>query len=198
MKRLKNTAMIAVAAAGLAMGASAAQAHSVYAYLLSTDGAGTFTYQIQFSNTDPTNAASIFAKDGGLTFNSFPGFISASINTVQFDSATPNVWKETDNGLDSATFTYSGALKTNVSGTNLLTVNLKSSITSVSAIKNIPTVGHDWTDQNGSPGLSQYNTGNVEGPGVGSVVPLPAAAWAGLSLLGGMGALGALRRKRLA
>jgi hypothetical protein len=170
----------------------------VYAYLLSTDGAGTFTYQIQFSNTDPTNAASIFAAGGGLTFNSFPGFKSAAINTVQFDSATPNVWTETDNGLDSATFTYSGGLTTTLTGTNLLTVDLVSSITTVSALKNIPTVGHDWTDQGGHPGLSQFNTGNVEGPAVGTAVPLPAAAWAGLSLLGGMGALGALRRKALA
>jgi hypothetical protein len=62
-----------------------------------------------------------------------------------------------------------------------------------------------WTITNVNSGFTlsdlqdvwfQYGT-NLNEPGYSAVVPLPAAAWMGMSLLGGVGGVGFFRRRRL-
>jgi len=204
---LMNNAKLALAAAGLvsAVGVNAASANSVYAENASTDGYGTYTYDMVFSNS----GSSLFGQNGALILWDVNGLIDVGTLTSTWDDAsnftlTYGSWTTVAVGRyqqlvfdplgepNDVLITYTGTKTETVNGTVLATFSFKSIYTTL-GVEEIDTYGYDFSSVTGK---KLYNTGVAEGPSAtGATVPLPAAAWAGLVLMGGMGGFRALRKR---
>jgi hypothetical protein len=163
-----------------------------------TPNGGGFDYHYAGTlNTDSTLVSGSF-----FTVYDFAGYVtvlSTPANwsfTSQVTGVTPPLTTPPDGLLTNITFTYTGptiTLSPIQTPVDLGLFTIHSVIGNPSSV-----VTYASYDVQTSTGVSSGNVNTTIGPDVtrGNPTPLPAAAWGGLSMMGGLGGLGILRRRK--
>ena len=149
-----------------------------------------------------TGSVAVFYDVGGLGGAPAPSYtaaaatatVSTSGTTFLSSDATPLGIGVTDTGATNIIVTFTSGIGNPGPGNLVLgTVHIFSSFGTGSLLS---FAGRDY-DPTTVPVTGNTNTNSQATVGP-SVIPLPAAVWTGLSMLGGLGLLGAVRRRKMA
>ncbi len=205
-------------AALIAAATTAANATSIYTFNSSTGGLSwSNTTGFSSSATIDLTGQNGLGDHGGTTF-SFSGFTAAGTATPSYGGYTQTlnagsitITSSSSTILTEATVSFGGAIITVGGSGNVYIEGIVTSFSGDPSFLGLYTApgsfGFNWTstaiattiDGDGYLVFSSQGIGgtiSASEPGTSSV-PLPAAAWGGLSLLGSMGAMRALRRRAL-
>ena len=222
--RIKSLGLLAAAVAGLLLSVSAAKANTIQSIQTSSGTLGSnFVYNFSIQIT-PNNGLSgtVDPNQSGLVILDFPGAISATLSKSGSDVTNTSDWGvgvATGGGLAGSgqallntswvpsTFTMGGFLG-GASFTDSATVNnivlvysgaglaVVGAQTSLIHLQVISSTLLNTTLQSVSRNTTTSVANEVDSFPVAVSVPVPAAAWAGLSMLAGLGVLGVLRKRR--